>query len=415
MHLATLQQLLEHRTGLSFETLGERLIERAVTRRMAACDVADARGYIACVQRSEDEFQHLVDEISVPETWFFRDQKPFAYLAEYARRSVGVLSGGRLNILSAACSTGEEPYSIAMSLLDAGLNADQFHIDAVDISTRALAAARQGVYTRNSFRGTDLRFQARYFVANGDHYLLTDHVKATVRFLHGNVMDLGRLRGYSPYHIVFCRNVLIYFGLDNKAKVLGQLHELLAEEGVLFVGHADTGRLADARFVSVGEPNTFAYRKSAAAELPERKVLRAPLAPARRRSATASAPVVPVEAHEAKPPSRAQEAVCSFEDIQQRADRGELEHAARLCLDYLDVHPASVAAHCLLGTIRLAQSERDKAQDCFRKAVYLDPGHYESLTHLATLAEQAGDDQAAGIYRERADRAIATSSVHHFQ
>ena len=407
VHLETVQKLLESRTGLGFQALGASLVECAVARRMAAHDLNDERDYTALLQRSHNEFQQLVEEVAVPETWFFRDQGPFAYLGEHARHVIGGDGRGRLNVLSAACSSGEEPYSIAMCLLDAGLASCQFHIDAVDISGRVLAAAQRGVYSRNSFRSADLAFRERYFTAQGDHYSLADHVKAGVRFLQGNIMNLGFLRAHGPYHIVFCRNVLIYFDADNKARVLDELHALLREDGLLFVGHADTGRLVEDRFAPVREPSTFAYRKGAVAE---QAVSRTPQATSKKRQSKPGATTALPQRQAAKPstrPSLPNPSIPTFENIQQQANRGELDQAALLCADYLDVHPTSVQAHCLLGTIHLAQGDNDAAQACFRKAVYLDPGHYESLTHLAGLAEQAGDDKAARNYRERAGRAMA--------
>ena len=415
MHLGTVQKLLECRTGLGFQALGASLVERAVVRRMAVHDLNDERDYTALLQRSPDEFQQLVEEVAVPETWFFRDGGPFAYLGEHARHAIGGDGQGRLNVLSAACSTGEEPYSIAMCLLDAGLASCQFHVDAVDISGRALAAAERGMYSRNSFRSADLAFRERYFTAQDDHYSLADHVKTRVRFLQGNIMNLGFLRAHGPYHIVFCRNVLIYFDADNKARVLDELHALLRENGLLFVGHADTGRLVEDRFAPVREPNTFVYRKGTVAEENVGRALKAKSNHKTRSKPGVTSPVPQGQA--AKSPAQVnlpQRSIATFEDIQQQANRGELAQAALLCADYLDAHPTSVQAHCLLGTIHLAQGDNDAALACFRKAVYLDPCHYESLTHLAGLAEQAGDDKAARNYRERASRAMAGDHTNQF-
>ena len=109
------------------------------------------------------ELQELIDTVAVPETWFFRDRGAFIALARIALDAM-VRRGPTdvLRILSVPCSTGEEPYSIAMSLLDAGLSPQRFQVEAIDISHRAIERARAGVYRRNSFRGQDLLFRGRH-------------------------------------------------------------------------------------------------------------------------------------------------------------------------------------------------------------------------------------------------------------
>src|SRR5262245_34745751 len=167
------EALLKSRIGLEAESVRRVVIERAVRQRMSATGCRDEDAYWAVLNASLHELQALVEAVVVPETWFFRYPESFAALGRLAFERLPALAGGRaLRILSLPCSTGEEPFSIVMALLDAGLAPGLFQVDAVDISERVLERARQGMYGRNSFRGDDLGFRERYFIPTGEGHTL---------------------------------------------------------------------------------------------------------------------------------------------------------------------------------------------------------------------------------------------------
>src|SRR5262249_53683940 len=139
----------------------------------------------------------------------------------------------RLRILSVPCASGEEPYSIIMALLDAGLQVEQFDVQGADISPRSLARARAAVYGRNSFRGDDLGFRDRFFKQTRDGYALEPRVRDAVRFFEGNLLSAQFLTDSQTYDFVFCRNLLIYLDPVNRARVLNKLAGILAPSGVL--------------------------------------------------------------------------------------------------------------------------------------------------------------------------------------
>ena len=138
MPQAAIVALLRHSIGLNPEAIGPEVIARAVRHRMVQC-ASDLQTYLERIQTSEQELHALIDEVVVPETWFFRDQMPFAYLGRYVMAEwLPTHQHAVFRVLSLACSTGEEPYSIAMALLDSGLAPQHVRIDAVDISHQAL-------------------------------------------------------------------------------------------------------------------------------------------------------------------------------------------------------------------------------------------------------------------------------------
>src|SRR5581483_5958122 len=173
--------------GLDAATIGSSMIERAVRARMRSHELAKPADYLKLLQTSSAEWEALVESVVIAETWFFRDRNSFQAMVQL------VISGwlpshptGKLRLLSLPCSSGEEPYSMAMTLMDAGLPARRFQIDAVDISARALACAQRAVYGKNSFRGQDLDFRARFFQPVAEGHALNPTVRTPVKFQQGN-------------------------------------------------------------------------------------------------------------------------------------------------------------------------------------------------------------------------------------
>src|SRR6266436_4011826 len=253
--------------GLDAESIGVACVERAVRERLAARGLQDVQVYWEQLVTIEQELQDLIEAIVIPETWFFRDPEAFAALARAVREEwLSKHAAGTLRILSLPCSTGEEPFSMAMALLDGGLPPSRFHIDAIDISTRAIAWAEQGVYGKNSFRAKDLSFRDRYFEAAERGYRLSDGVRQQVHFRHGNLLSAGWLHGAHGYDVIFCRNVLIYFDRVTQRRAIEVLGRLLTASGLLFVGPSETGLLLDQGFVSAGIPLAFAFRQPGSPE-----------------------------------------------------------------------------------------------------------------------------------------------------
>src|SRR5690349_16378916 len=136
--------LLKERIGLDVEAIGEAAIERAVRERLAACKLPHLQSYWQHIETSAVEMQELIDAVVVPETWFFRDRDAFKGLTSFALGEwLPANAEGVLRVLSLPCATGEEPFSIAMALLDAGFPEHRLHIDAIDISLRVIAAAER--------------------------------------------------------------------------------------------------------------------------------------------------------------------------------------------------------------------------------------------------------------------------------
>lgn len=147
---AAIEAMLRQKIGLDANSIGSRTIARAVEQRRVACGLRDHSSYFQHLQTSAKELEELIETVVVPETWFFRDKEPFVYLSQYVTSQWLKANFSILRVLSVPCSTGEEPLSIAMTLLDSGLAPNQFGIDAVDISKRALLKAKQAIYSKRA-------------------------------------------------------------------------------------------------------------------------------------------------------------------------------------------------------------------------------------------------------------------------
>jgi chemotaxis protein methyltransferase WspC len=407
---ARIAALLKEKMGLDAESIGVASVERAVRERLAARGLEDVQVYWEQLSAVEQELQELIEAIVIPETWFFRDPQAFTALVQVVREEwLAKHLEGTLRLLSLPCSTGEEPFSMAMALLDGGLPPSRFHIDAIDISTRAIARAELSVYGRNSFRVKDLSFRDRYFEPAERSYRLSDGVRRQVHFRHGNLLSAGWLHGAHGYDVIFCRNVLIYFDRVTQRRAIEVLGRLLTTPGLLFVGPSETGLLLEHGFVSAGIPLAFAFRRagnSAPQLRPKRKMppaVVAKIVPTKQRKPALIAQPQPK-------PTSAEETIAAaeqwIEQARHLANQGKLVEALKCCEQNLRSQPASADTFHLVGLLHDAAGRVREAAEHYRKALYLDPQHPEALVHLAVVLQKQGDAHGAQRLFERANRQL---------
>ena len=430
---SAVDRLLAERIGLDPSTVGEGLIVRGVLARMSALGLRDRVEYERVLVGSPDEIQALIEEVVVPESWFFRDLRPFETFREFARAG-WLIDPARppLSVLSVPCAGGEEPYSIAMTLMEIGLRPDRFRVEAVDVSGRSLARAIAGVYGPNSFRGVDGSIRSRYFRDHGGAFTIDPAVRSSVRFHLGNLLDPALLAGRPAFDVVFCRNLLIYFDAPSRAAAFASIGRLLAEGGLLVLGHADRpDDSPGSPLTRLADKGSFAYRKGPAA-LPSKVKIPARHSPSphagdgRGGGVTRHKPAAIVHPkalggamtpHPGRPPHGAREGektaagksmieppASALEEASKLADAGRYDEASRRVERAIAESGASSRAFFLLGMIQQAAGDRDRAEAFFLKAVYLDGQDDEALLALALLARRRGDVATESVYRRRAER-----------
>jgi len=407
---------LRRAIGLDAKSIGSSLIERAVRLRMHEHGVEGVQEYERLMERQSEEWEKLVESVVVTETWFFRDKGPFAALVRIVREHwLGEHPTAPLRVLSVPCSSGEEPYSIAMALLEAGIARNRFQIDAVDLSTQALARARGGVYGKNSFRGKDLGFREKYFQKTKEGFVLDAEVRRNVHFHQANLFNPEFLKDSAGYDFIFCRNLLIYFDRPTQQIALRKIGGLLASSGVLFVGAAELPLTLEHGFTSVNLPMSFACTRTGEgvrfSQLLQTGIKSAPLRfpePQFGREQLDSPLVGRKEKNEERPPvGNKDEAAANGLELQRArrlGDAGKFAEAAAICEKHLQREGPSAQAYYLLGLLRDAAGD-SSAVEWYRKALYLQPDHYETLLQMVLLAEKEGDARRARIFRDRAERA----------
>ncbi|MBH3350099.1 CheR family methyltransferase [Pseudomonas putida] len=410
-------RFLRERIGLDVESVGAPMVERALRQRCVAVGAVDLDHYWLRLQQSADEQQALIEAVIVPETWFFRYPESFTALASLAHKRLAELAGARpLRLLSLLCSTGEEPYSLAMALLDAGIAPGAFLIDGMDISPSSVTNAGQAVYGRNAFRGSDLGFRERYFDALDEGHRLHGRVQQQVSLQVGNVLDPALASRDGLYDFVFCRNLLIYFDVPTQQRVFEVLKRLLHPQGVLFIGPAEGSLLARLGMRPLGIAQSFAYVRQEGGNAP---LAVAPVQPARRTVpplATAGYPppgaplprplrVLPMAPKPAPAREHAREGASELlASIARLANAGASEQARAECQRYLGQFAPSAQVYYWLGLLSDTEGDAQQALTHYRKALYLEPQHPEALVHLAALLASQGDLAGARRLQDRAAR-----------
>jgi chemotaxis protein methyltransferase CheR len=271
MKLATFErfrQIVYQQSGIDLSAGKEALVRGRLGKRMRALGLADEQDYLDYVlgDASGDEMVQLLDAISTNFTQFFREPDHFALLADLLKRWLGRDGQRSFRIWSAACSSGEEPYSIGIASTDAieeyGASGVDLRILATDISTRVLDRARCGRYSEQAILAAPQPLR-RYFNRSaqdeGDDYEVCDSIRDLVTFRR---MNLSRppfpMKG--PFDLVFCRNVMIYFDNAVRNRLLAEIERLLRPGGYLFVGHTESLAALDTRLRPI-KPSV--YRKEA--------------------------------------------------------------------------------------------------------------------------------------------------------
>lgn len=277
-HLLFHDYLITH-SGLHFERRNQKILERGVAARMAALRINTWREYFAYLTGNRDnrqELQKLMPFLTIGETYFFRYHGHFEALKNILDARCSDNRHKRIRLWSAGCSTGEEPYSMAMVVMETfpDWRERDIRIHATDINNLALKKAREGVYGSWAMRVIEKNRLERYFTRIGKSYLIDEKVKSLVDFSHLNLQtdEFPPPEG-SPgdFDVVFCRNVMIYFPLATTRHVVGKIASALLPGGYLFLGHSETLSQISAGFERQSLGGSFYYRGEKGLVIPLRR------------------------------------------------------------------------------------------------------------------------------------------------
>ncbi len=374
--------------GLNLQALGSSTIKNAIARRMRSLQIKDIKDYYSLAQCQKNELNKLIDEIAINETWFFRDDTPFTFLQKYVKNWLKKDLGTSLRLLSVPCSTGEEPYSMAISMFEAGIKANLFSIDAVDISNRALTLGKKGIFANHSFRGRNQILQRQYFKKTKTGYAISQKIKNSVKFFRGNLLDIRSAIPGMKYDIIFCRNLLIYLDNKHQKQAITNLDNILYSDGLLITGHAEPGVFSKSNFIPVSYSKAFALTKKPA----DFRQVSHPNA----HEESDKFQLIPQDLHPVVFPD--------LSAIQHMVEENNYEKAISLCNDYLKHHAPSPQVFFLMGKIFLEIDKTRQAIKMIKKAVYLDPNFLDAIKLLTDIYKRQGDKANHQIFKLRSQR-----------
>lgn len=238
-----LKDIIYKNSGIMFAENKKYLLENRLSKRLTDLNFTTFKDYIYYLKydiKKRQELDTLINLVTINETYFLRERGQLDYLVSTIVPDL-IKSGKRsIKILSAPCSTGEEPYSIVTLLNNAGLF-DKASIDivATDINSEVVALARKGEYRQASFRGVPADFM-KNFDMQGQSYFIKDDIKKHVRFTTGNITSSTFSTLIGKVDVIFCRNVLIYFDIEGKQKTIKNFYNMLTDPGYLCLGHSET-------------------------------------------------------------------------------------------------------------------------------------------------------------------------------
>jgi len=268
-----LRDFVYQHCGLNFTEDSKYLLEKRLGRRLQQHNLKSFKDYYYFLRynpNKDQELSEVIDQLTTNETYFFREDFQLRTFVEdilpELRRRKEEQGKQSLRIWSAGCSSGEEPYTIAMLLLDQPwLRSWKVEVIGTDISHRVLQMARQGVYGDASFRNTDDRQKSRFFTEQEGKFRVKDEVRNLVTISHLNLFDSARIALLGKMDVIFCRNVIIYFDQAGKKNVIESFFQRLEPEGFLLLGHSESLMNLSTAFQLRHFQHDMVYQRSAAA------------------------------------------------------------------------------------------------------------------------------------------------------
>ncbi|MDQ6877424.1 MAG: tetratricopeptide repeat protein [Candidatus Dormibacteraeota bacterium] len=339
-------RLLRSRAGLKAEPASRARLERLLQESAELAGVP-VQYYVDMVDTEPAAFDDLLDRVTVQHSAFFRDPTQFVALAELGRDA----GSSPQTVWSAGCGNGQEPYSLAMLLDETGRR--NWHVVATDVSFRALARTEKAQYTEREVQGLSIERRKRYLVKDADGgYEIAPFLRRSVRIAHHNLAHEAANSVVPQSTVVFCRNVLMYFGQEESERCIRRIADRIAPGGHLFLGHSDSPGRMTAYFETCRVAGAFCYR---------------------RLSAPVPAPPAPWKRQDPRP-------------------------------------PADLPGLLLEGDAAAASGDLRAAVRAFRQATYLDPNLAIAYFQLGAALELAGDRRearrafgAAGLAMMRGD------------
>ena len=410
------RRLIDETSGIFFDRAKRDVLRLGLADRAAATGSASLGDYFELLvsgREREAEMRKLLAHLSVQETQFFRNRPQFDALSKYVIPEIirrKAQEHRSLRVWCAGCSTGQEPYSVAMTILDvlpdpAGW---QIQILGTDLSEDALQAAQKGWYPERRLSGVGRLHREKYFHEQDKGFAINDAVRGLVSFKrHNLVADQLPIAGFGTCDAVFCRNVIIYFTHETAKYVIEHFFDILNPGGYLFLGHSETLWKMSAKYSLVEMGDAFIYRKPLPRSLegrrflPDRRlhdaglpdgVLRERRRLDAERRAESARPALDdrefLAVAEKEPPAAPKQEMIRQGRV--HLELGEYESAVDCFSRALETDSTDAEAHFLSGLGLEKQNRLEAAADCYRKAIFCNDGFSLAHYHLGNVMERLG-------------------------
>ncbi len=266
-----LRDFIYKESGIHIAENRKYLIENRLSNRIKDLNLKSFGEYYYFLRfdpKRKDELSRLFEAITTNETSFYRNPPQLKVFQDIILKKVldnlRLKHTKRLRIWSAGCSTGEEPYTLAIMLhevLKTEINTWDIKINAMDLSEAVLISARRGIYTDYALRTTPKEIVSKYFIPKNNVFEIKPELKKLINFMQGNLSDRLALKRLERSEIVFCRNVIIYFDDEMKKQVVGSFYDNLVQGGYLFIGHSESLHNISRGFKPESHPGAIVYLK----------------------------------------------------------------------------------------------------------------------------------------------------------
>lgn len=455
---AKLRKLINEHTGLHFKDYGLKDLEGAVLQRMAARRIISPLDYILLISLSdekENEFRELLNLLTINHTYFFRNEPQFKVLKENILPEIikkkiknslveplDKKVKPSIRIWSAGCSTGEEPYTIALVIKELIPDLENWDIQilATDASENALEKARHGVFSSNSVKGVPEHYLEKYFRkqnlgARSTQYEISDEVKQMVMFAYFNLID----KSYPcDFDIIFCRNVVIYFHPETVIDVMARMYESLRDDGYFLIGYSETLQFMQNKFKMFCVNDAIYYQKQNEKIATHGIALKKSVIPTEKalEEISLKQALAEIEAELKKIPTppkiesllvdalkfsrmkKYDRALLLISEAEQQDPRsteplyfgaeillsqGKIQEAKTKLDKALRIDPFFAAAHYLLGCLSLDEGLTREAKESLKKVLYLDKNFFLAHFYLAQAYKlESMTDEAVREYRNTA-------------
>lgn len=429
MNLAPFRELLEKKCGLVFENEKAALLETGIRARMEARAITSPEGYLSLLAEERREFGELIDLLTINETYFYREPVHFSLLAGRVVPEVLAHPGwhGKITLLSAGCSTGEEAYSILISLAEryGREGVRDFTVIGVDIDTSAVSRAREGTFGRRSFRDFPEELLKKYFEeTSSGTWRVREWLRESVVFLPFNLLSGEYPPELLNVDVIMYRNVSIYFSQDVRNRIFSRLAGILSDGGYLFTSPSETFFYNRGVLSLLPLDGAFLFRKGVVR--PETESRR--LSRGVRKAASAKDPCITIRPRNASPPPplagtylgaitptpsltrqgggdtrcggssgehSARPPADGFEKAVRHGAAREYGDALRELDGVIGASPGLLTAHTLKGSILMNLSRLDEARASYREAQRIDRFSLDASFSLGLIERLAGDDPSA--------------------